>query len=242
LAPAPVKEADENEEELEPAEERPPPVVDNTNYELKNNHAFQAALTLLQRLIRGRAVQNIMFEGKFRRRELIQELKTADQEEAAFVPPSSAEEVEVQREKQDHALRESTVEALAGSVASNMMHVLAQEQVRPVLLRCGNLLRHNFHIAGFRPSSVHCFAKSTSLIRSFIPSISLSSRPGARGGVPGAGAQRGAVHRGSPPPGGSRGRTAPEGGPVLPQQGQEREGHVIRADSACVPLMYLPEN
>ena len=38
-----------------------------------------AACILLQRLLRGRAVQNIMYEGRFRRRELIMELRTADE-------------------------------------------------------------------------------------------------------------------------------------------------------------------
>lgn len=35
------------------------------------------AVLLLQRLIRGRAVQNVMFEGKERRKELIRELRLA---------------------------------------------------------------------------------------------------------------------------------------------------------------------
>jgi hypothetical protein len=135
LAPAPVKEPEDGDEDLDTAEERPPIVVDTTNYALKNNHAFQAAVTLLQRLIRGRAVQNIMFEGKFRRRELIQELKTADEEEAAFVPLTTAEEMQIQREAEDHQIRETTVDAMAGSVATNVLHVLAQEQVREC---CGN--------------------------------------------------------------------------------------------------------
>ena len=42
-----------------------------------------AAATLLQRLLRGRAVQNIMYEGKSRHRELIAELQL---QEAAEVP------------------------------------------------------------------------------------------------------------------------------------------------------------
>lgn len=37
------------------------------------------AMLLLQRLIRGRAVQNVMFEGKERRKELIRELRIAKQ-------------------------------------------------------------------------------------------------------------------------------------------------------------------
>lgn len=129
LAPAPIKEPEEGEEE-EVVEERPPPPVDNTNYALKNNHEFQNALILLQRLIRGRAVQNIMFEGKFRRRELIQELKTADEEDAQYAAASAAELFAEQRAQEDHDTRETTVEALAGSVAANVLTTLAQEQVR----------------------------------------------------------------------------------------------------------------
>lgn len=129
LAPAPIKEPEEGEDE-EVVEERPPPPVDNTNYALKNNHEFQNALILLQRLIRGRAVQNIMFEGKFRRRELIQELKMADEEEAQHAAATAAELFAEQRAQEDHNTRETTVEALAGSVASNVLTVLAQEQVR----------------------------------------------------------------------------------------------------------------
>jgi hypothetical protein len=36
------------------------------------------AVVLLQRLLRGRAVQNIMYEGKQRRRELIEQLRSAE--------------------------------------------------------------------------------------------------------------------------------------------------------------------
>jgi hypothetical protein len=36
-----------------------------------------AAAVLLQRLLRGRAVQNVLFEGKSRRLELIQELQVS---------------------------------------------------------------------------------------------------------------------------------------------------------------------
>lgn len=41
------------------------------------NETEQLAVLLLQRLIRGRAVQNVMFEGKERRKELIRELRIA---------------------------------------------------------------------------------------------------------------------------------------------------------------------
>ena len=45
--------------------------------------ALEIAMVLLQRLIRGRAVQNVMYEGRYRRRELIHELRRADEWEAA---------------------------------------------------------------------------------------------------------------------------------------------------------------
>lgn len=43
------------------------------------NQPFFNAVMLLQRLIRGRAVQNVMYEGRYRRRELIAELRRADE-------------------------------------------------------------------------------------------------------------------------------------------------------------------
>lgn len=41
------------------------------------NEREHLAVLLLQKLIRGRAVQNVMFEGKERRKELIRELRLA---------------------------------------------------------------------------------------------------------------------------------------------------------------------
>ena len=42
---------------------------------LPPNRELQAAVVLLQRLLRGRAVQSEMYEGRVRRQELIEELK-----------------------------------------------------------------------------------------------------------------------------------------------------------------------
>jgi hypothetical protein len=120
LAPAPVQMAEEDGEEL------PPPPEDLTNYELKNDKEYQASVVLLQRLIRGRAVQNIMFEGKYRRRELIDELKAADEEIAAWEEPSASEIAMRQQAVEDFNIRGSTVDAMAGSVAANVFNTLAQ--------------------------------------------------------------------------------------------------------------------
>jgi hypothetical protein len=130
LAPAPIKPPELDEDGLEIVSDLPPPPVDTTNYALKNNHEFQAAVVLLQRLLRGRAVQNIMFEGKFRRRELIQELKMADALEAEEAAESSLEMLHTIKGQEEQEKRETTVDALAGSVASNVMTILAQEEVR----------------------------------------------------------------------------------------------------------------
>ncbi len=51
------------------ATELPPPL------QLSADGERNAAAILLQRLLRGRAVQNVLFEGKTRRLELIQELR-----------------------------------------------------------------------------------------------------------------------------------------------------------------------
>lgn len=117
-------------------EELPPPPIDTTNYELKNNLEFQNSVILLQRLIRGRAVQNIMFEGKYRRIELISELKNADESERETKEASSFEIMEEQNDMRQHYLKHSTVDMVAGSVSSNIINVLAQEKVL--------LLRHEY--------------------------------------------------------------------------------------------------
>ena len=81
------------------------------NYELRNDLEFQAAVTLLQRLIRGRAVQNIMFEGKYRRRELIQELQAADADEARErAEEAEREDLEAEKTRELLAKKEADYE------------------------------------------------------------------------------------------------------------------------------------
>ena len=135
LAPAPVHIPNEDDEDFieQNIEEKQQPAVvveeDKTNYTLKNNHHFQASIILLQKLIRGRAVQNIMFEGKFRRKELINELKSADEEEQEYLAYTTAEEVAIQKDIETSNINETSIETMAGSIASNMLVTLAQEQV-----------------------------------------------------------------------------------------------------------------
>jgi hypothetical protein len=98
------------------------PVVDNQD--------FVAALLMIQKLIRGRAVQNIMFEGRFRRRELILELRTADEYLAANPDKKTPLEKEVHDKIQrDIHVRETSLDSMAGTVTSHMFLNMANQQV-----------------------------------------------------------------------------------------------------------------
>ncbi len=89
----------------------------------QENQPFFNAVMVLQRLIRGRAVQNVMYEGRYRRRELIAELRRADEIRSHEAHKSASEiatEGEISREKR---IRESTIDAVAGGLASNFFQV-----------------------------------------------------------------------------------------------------------------------
>ncbi len=93
------------------------------------DHDMQLATILLQRLVRGRAVQNIMFEGKYRRRELINELKMADEVEANFrAPDANALDSAIKEDRYDQ-VRETSINAITGSASTSLLYTLAQEQV-----------------------------------------------------------------------------------------------------------------
>ena len=93
------------------------------------NQPLRAAVVLLQRLIRGRAVQNVMYEGRVRRAELIGELRGAD-EAMLQASQKSREQLDTEHwEQREEKIRESTVDAVAGGASSNLFQVLSQEQV-----------------------------------------------------------------------------------------------------------------
>ena len=58
---------------------RPPTPTFDDEDDSDAEEELQSAVLLLQKLIRGRAVQNVMFEGKERRKELIDELRIEQQ-------------------------------------------------------------------------------------------------------------------------------------------------------------------
>lgn len=120
----------EGEEAVKPP---PAPVALNVDDSLfiapHEDEKLQASIILLQRLIRGRAVQNIMFEGKYRRRELINELKMADEMKSSHHDVDNVKlDLELQIEREER-LRETTYDAVAGGATANILHFLVQEKV-----------------------------------------------------------------------------------------------------------------
>ncbi|CAM9861368.1 unnamed protein product, partial [Phaeothamnion confervicola] len=81
------------------------------------------ALLLLQRLLRGRAAQNVMFEAKERRRELIRELRLAARAEGD--PAMSEVSLRVAAEARRTAVHEAALDAMAGEVFSAVLATMA---------------------------------------------------------------------------------------------------------------------
>lgn len=133
--------------------ERPPtPDVQENRPE---DEDLATCLVLLQRLLRGRAVQNTMFEGKERRRELINDLRSADIEEEAdaqmrltevqeklrreaedatailSVDDSKKDEDEIPADADRAAqVAEASADTMAGQTVANMFDFLAKERMR----------------------------------------------------------------------------------------------------------------
>jgi hypothetical protein len=112
--------------------ERPPtPRVEPRD---EDAEVFDMAVKLFQRLIRGRAVQNQMYEGKERRLELIRELRAADEARAAETEEDAAADAragaEVAAAENRAAVARAAMETIAGEMASSMLDFLSKELVR----------------------------------------------------------------------------------------------------------------
>lgn len=110
---------------------RTPDYTTNNKREVENLPLY-SAVVLLQKLIRGRAVQNSMFEGRYRRSELISELRTADEYEKLLQndPEERGRVLDDNWADQIEAIKETTVESVAGSVTSNLLVLMVQEKGR----------------------------------------------------------------------------------------------------------------
>ncbi|XP_016055388.1 PREDICTED: protein MAATS1 [Miniopterus natalensis] len=98
---------------------------------------MEMAVIYLQKLLRGRVVQNMMFEGKEKRLELIQELRTthALQEDDRLVKKAEKQvTLALQRQRNLHEHKVSLVEnhlaGLEGRVLADMLDFLSKELVR----------------------------------------------------------------------------------------------------------------
>ena len=91
------------------------------------NDEVENAIVLLQKLLRGRAVQNLMFEGKEKRLELIRELRCTEDEDPHALREDDIERKEAEREE---ASREAALDAIQGEVVGSMLDFLSKELVR----------------------------------------------------------------------------------------------------------------
>ncbi|XP_008144861.1 cilia- and flagella-associated protein 91 [Eptesicus fuscus] len=112
----------------------PTPTLEMTSNEEED---IEKAVIYLQKLLRGRVVQNVMFEGKEKRLELIQELRTthALQEDDRLVRKTEKQvTLALQRQRNLHEHKVSLVEnhlaGLEGRVLADMFDFLSKELVR----------------------------------------------------------------------------------------------------------------
>ena len=108
--------------------ELPPPRPPTPSVEKpEEDEDLVVAVILVQRLLRGRAVQNEMFEGKEKRLELIRELQIVEthkeEEEAATIRANEL------REHQE-AKVDATLESLEGEIVGQTLDFLSKELVR----------------------------------------------------------------------------------------------------------------
>ena len=84
------------------------------------------AITILQKLLRGRAVQNIMYEGVSENRDLIAELRHEDDrvESVGISSSSKNDEDEVDVQWQHNEVIQSTREKLVGEILSSAVESL----------------------------------------------------------------------------------------------------------------------
>ncbi|CAK9019481.1 Cilia- and flagella-associated protein 91 (CFAP91) (AMY-1-associating protein expressed in testis 1 homolog) (AAT-1) (MYCBP/AMY-1-associated testis-expressed protein 1) (Protein MAATS1) [Durusdinium trenchii] len=116
--------------------ERPPtPCAASASRSDLDQQELSTAITLLQRLLRGRAIQNMMYEGKTKRLDLIQELRTdeifgPEVSESGAVDPESKLDVDHRHGNEEKQAEVATLQAIQGEVVSSTLDVLSKELVR----------------------------------------------------------------------------------------------------------------
>ncbi|XP_055727704.1 cilia- and flagella-associated protein 91 [Salvelinus fontinalis] len=110
------------------------PVVDEPP---EGDEERELAVIYLQKLLRGRSIQNQMFEGKEKRLELIQELRTThalQREEQELQRADTQHTLALQRQREQHTHKASLVEGyhagVAGAELVDMLDFLSKELIR----------------------------------------------------------------------------------------------------------------
>jgi hypothetical protein len=104
--------------------------TDEEGARYEDGEELRQASVLLQRLIRGRAVQNVMYQGRIRREELIRELRTADETLASMARETAIDVANDVKVKRESDAKQSTIDSIAGAAGAPLMVLLNQEQDR----------------------------------------------------------------------------------------------------------------
>ena len=93
--------------------------------------SLKAAVTMLQKLLRGRAVQNSMYEGRHRQKEVIEEMRASD-EATMNVQSEEQQMLELNRLKEYRwrRVQRAVEDKIVGALASNLLFFLEKEKER----------------------------------------------------------------------------------------------------------------
>ncbi|CAM9223040.1 unnamed protein product, partial [Ectocarpus fasciculatus] len=94
-------------------------------------NSLKAAVTTLQKLLRGRAIQNSMYEGRHRQKEVIEEMRAAD-EATMSVQSEEQQMLEMNRLKEYRwrRVQRAVEDKIVGALASNLLFFLEKEKER----------------------------------------------------------------------------------------------------------------
>ena len=104
--------------------------TDEEGNRYEDGEELRQAAVLLQRLIRGRAVQNVMYQGRIRREELIRELRSADETLSSMAKETAIDVANEVKTKREMDAKTGTMDSIAGASSAPLMVLLNQEQDR----------------------------------------------------------------------------------------------------------------
>lgn len=121
------KDKDKNLKDMRPNTPRPEDIMERPNFKQQDSEdQRQRAIILIQRLLRGRAMQNMMFEGKEKRLDLISELRATEEWKQA----SDLEEEKILIENYQERVLDGLTEGLQSKIIARTIDQLSKELVR----------------------------------------------------------------------------------------------------------------